>query len=69
MTKTTKYTKPEEGEWVQPKMRGYKLGCCDCGLVHKMDFRIVGKRVQFRAWRDGKATGGKRAGRKLNAKR
>jgi hypothetical protein len=26
--------------WQCPVMRGYKLACCDCGLVHGMDFRI-----------------------------
>lgn len=42
-------------EWIQPKQRGYLMACCDCGLVHRMDFRIAtkGKRskVQFRASR------------------
>jgi len=34
--------------------KGYHMACCDCGLVHRMDFRIVGVRkptVQFRAFR------------------
>lgn len=40
--------------WVQPVMSKYFLACCDCGLVHEMQFRIVGarkRRVQFRARR------------------
>ena len=28
-------------DWQRPMMRGYRLGCCDCGLVHDMDFRVV----------------------------
>jgi len=28
------------GEWIQPLRKGYKLCCCDCGLVHKFDFRV-----------------------------
>ena len=28
-------------DWQRPVMRGYRLGCCDCGLVHNMDFRVV----------------------------
>lgn len=28
-------------EWISPKMRGYLMKCCDCGLVHEIDFRIV----------------------------
>ena len=30
-----------EGEWVWPKMSGYRLECCDCGLIHKVDFIVV----------------------------
>lgn len=26
---------------VAPVMEGYKLACCDCGLVHDMDFKVV----------------------------
>lgn len=46
--------------WVQPHMGKYLLACCDCGLVHEMQFRIAtgpvragGQRtnVQFRARR------------------
>lgn len=51
-----RYDEPEAGEWVQPIRRGYKLRCCDCGLVHRMDFRISRKRIQFRVFRDNRAT-------------
>lgn len=30
--------------WVKPVQEGYKMACCDCGLVHTMDFRIVRER-------------------------
>lgn len=52
--KARRFPKQKDGAWVQPVMRGYLLGCCDCGLVHKLDFRIAGVRklrVQFRASR------------------
>lgn len=57
----TEYEKPEAGEWVKPKKRGYLMACCDCGLVHRMDFDYVkdsiGRiRIGFRAWRDEKET-------------
>lgn len=55
-----KYNEVEDREWVQPIRNGYKMMCCDCGLVHKLDFRIVGKIkrfIQFRASRDNRATG------------
>ncbi len=51
------YDKPEAGEWIQPIRRGYKLACCDCGLVHVMDVRVHRGRVQFRVFRHNRATG------------
>jgi len=51
-----RYTRPNDGEWVQPVRRGYKLACCDCGLVHTLDFRVHKGRVQFRAWRNNRST-------------
>lgn len=50
----------EAGEWVQPVRSGYLMECCDCGLVHRLDFRLIkwgrGHRIQFRAFRDERAT-------------
>lgn len=57
-----KYHKPNAGEWIQPVRRGYKMRCCDCDLVHKMDFRIYKGRIQFRVFRDNRATGACRRG-------
>lgn len=53
---------PKEGEWVQPVRKGYLFRCCDCDLVHRMDFRIYKGRVQFRVYRDNEATGKCRSG-------
>ena len=55
-----KYTQAYDGEWIEPK-RGYKVACCDCGLIHKIEFRISphGK-IQFRAFRDNRATAARR---------
>ena len=36
--------------WVQPRPEKYLIKCCDCGLVHELQFRIVGN-AQFRARR------------------
>ena len=46
------FDEPKSGEWVQPIRRGYLYCCCDCALVHKMDFRVYRGRAQFRVWRD-----------------
>ena len=51
------YERPDEGEWVQPVLENYKLSCCDCGLVHRMNFRVEDGRPQFQAFRDNRATG------------
>ncbi len=56
-----KYETPSAGEWVQPKRHLYKLMCCDCGLVHNVQFRLIGygdgkKKIQFRAWRNERST-------------
>ena len=56
------YKKPLANEWVQPVRKGYKMACCDCGLVHDMDFRIKNNRVQFRVRRNNRATAGIRVG-------
>ena len=55
-----RYDQPEPNEWVAPRRKGYKSACCDCGLVHEMDFRLVGPRssrqIQFRARRNERST-------------
>lgn len=28
-------------DWQQPIMRGYHMQCCDCGLIHEMQFRAL----------------------------
>lgn len=55
-----RYETPQEGEWIQPTRKGYKMRCCDCGLVHRLDFRLVhtkgGIFIHFRAFRDVRST-------------
>lgn len=49
-----------DGDWVHPVRRDYKMVCCDCGLVHRLDFRLTpcagGQAIEFRASRDKRAT-------------
>lgn len=63
MMKHKKFIPAKDMEWIQPQQKGYLMACCDCGLVHGMDFRIVAnpknkkkQKVQFRAWRAPKYT-------------
>jgi hypothetical protein len=59
-------------DWQFPVMKGYKLACCDCGLVHDVEFRVVKRdpktgmpmvmdeseyRVELRMRRNNRATG------------
>lgn len=27
--------------WIRPRMNKYLMQCCDCGLVHELQFRVV----------------------------
>lgn len=51
-----KFYQVTAGEWIQPIRKGYKLACCDCGLVHNLDFRLRNKKIQFRAFRNNRST-------------
>lgn len=52
-------------DWISPKRSRYRQGCCDCGLVHEMQFRLSkGKKgetggpfIEYRAKRHERATG------------
>lgn len=49
-----KYSKEEIDKkgwtgWIYPNMRIYRLGCCDCGLIHDLKFKVEGNRVKFKA--------------------
>ena len=51
------YKDVKPGQWVTPTNKGYLFACCDCGLVHKMDFRVNSYGdIQFRAFRAPAAT-------------
>ena len=28
-------------EWIWPKQKGLNWACCDCGLTHRVNFRVV----------------------------
>lgn len=45
-----------DGEWIEPSRKNFKEQCCACGLVHKVDYRVVDGKVQFRATVDNRAT-------------
>lgn len=61
-----KYHLPKANEWIYPVRTNYKLACCDCGLVHEIDFDLErnfkgpGKVIKFRVRRDNRLTAGMR---------
>lgn len=36
-----KYPQAQDGERITPVMKGYRMECCDCGLVHRIDFEVI----------------------------
>jgi hypothetical protein len=64
---STKYRQARDGQWIRPCRRGYRIMCCDCGLVHRVDFKVVCRNgrtyLAFRATRDRKATAATRRAR------
>lgn len=52
-------------DWFAPKMRGFRLKCCDCGLIHDIDWRHAeGNELQMRIIRNERATAAARRNRK-----
>lgn len=54
MAKIPTMYEQEDGwtEWVHP-LGGYRMACCDCGLVHDLEFRLDDdNRLNFRARRN-----------------
>lgn len=45
LTSCKPMTPDDEGwsEWVQPTMQRYLMQCCDCGLIHEMQFGALKK--------------------------
>jgi len=51
-----RYHPVKSGEWVQPVRKNYYMKCCDCGLVHRMNFKLIKygdnkNTIQFQAFR------------------
>jgi hypothetical protein len=51
----------DNGEWFTPQRQGFRLRCCDCKLVHTVDFRVnMHGQIQMRMMRDVQATAASR---------
>jgi hypothetical protein len=57
-----RYPQIEDGETYYPARRGHREQCCDCGLVHRVNFRLEPhgtkgrKKIAVTAYRDDRAT-------------
>lgn len=49
-----RYKQVFDGDWVRPRMRGYYMKCCGCGVVHRLNFKVIrwgrGRKVEFQAF-------------------
>jgi hypothetical protein len=62
----SEYYHVSNGEWITVPKRGYKEQCCDCGLVHKLNFKIGPKgEIEIQTMRDERATAAVRRGFKF----
>ncbi|MGZ3309463.1 MAG: hypothetical protein ACXU8R_13165 [Xanthobacteraceae bacterium] len=66
MNKRVTYDVISYGEWTRPRMKNFREQCCDCGLIHRLDFRIVDGKVEFRTRRDDRATAAASGSRRMN---
>lgn len=60
-----RYPKVTSSQWVSPVMTGLRFSCCDCHLVHNIDFRIRNGQVQARFRRNVRSTAALRRYRPL----
>lgn len=62
----SEYYHVTDGEWLQVPMKGGRDMCCDCSLVHVVNYKIVDGKLYTQVFRDPKATGGARRHKKKN---
>lgn len=55
-----------DGKWQTPPRKNFYRACCDCGLVHREEYRVRNGLVQYRVFRDRAET---RAERRRTGKR
>jgi hypothetical protein len=51
------YYQVTDGEWMEVYFKGNKDQCCDCGLVHTVNYRLNDKgRIEVQSTRDERST-------------
>ena len=49
MSKTPQDVWVEDDEWVTIAWKNQREKCCGCGKVHRVDYRVVDGKLQFKA--------------------
>lgn len=65
MSKPAKFHQVIEGEWLRIPMRGHVDACCDCGLVHVINYRHVKGTLEMQVYIDRRATSSRRRKRNV----
>jgi len=50
------YEQIHDGEWFRPQLTNNFERCCDCALVHRVEYRIIDGHIEIRCWRDERKT-------------
>lgn len=53
----SKYYQVTDGQWMEVPKHNFHMQCCDCGLVHVMNFKTSKGKVYVQAYRDNRSTG------------
>lgn len=57
-----KYAQAYDGEWMRIPWKGFREQCCQCALIHVVDYRVVDGKLEFRCTVDKRATTAARKG-------
>lgn len=64
------YRTRQDGEPMKMRLNvEHHIACCDCGLVHRFEYRVRGKDLEVRAWRLNRETANRRRGGKFRGLR
>lgn len=63
------YPIAQDGQWIDPVHRGFKMRCCDCALTHTVNFKVVKGQVRMQCFRDERSTAAARRGKTKMVKR
>lgn len=55
-----KYEQVQDGDWHRWHRKDNFEECCDCGLTHRVEYKVVNNQIWFRCWREDKLTDRKR---------